>query len=70
VGAPPWCVVVVRGWIDGENLKVRLLASGDVEGEAVCGSVAAASEQLAAWLSSLDEQREQHRAGDGSEMFD
>jgi hypothetical protein len=60
---------VVRGWIDGADLKVRLLASGDVEGEAVCSTAASASAQLAAWLSSLDDRTVDQRPGDGSEMF-
>jgi hypothetical protein len=69
VAASRWCVVVVRGWIDGADLKVRLLASGDVEGEAVCSSVASASAQLARWLSSLDDPHTDDRPGDESEMF-
>ena len=68
MGAPQWCVVVVRGWIDGEDLKVRLLASGDIEGEAVCGSVASATAQLATWLSSLGD-CSPRPSGHGPEMF-
>jgi len=69
VAAAPWCVVVVRGWIDGEGLKVRLLACGDVEGEAVCRSAASASEHVAQWLASLDLPPTGHGSGDGPEMF-
>ncbi|WP_146605133.1 hypothetical protein [Jiangella anatolica] len=50
---PRWCVVVVRCWVDGEDLKVRMLATGDVEGRLVRGSAAAASEQLGSWLTAL-----------------
>jgi hypothetical protein len=69
VGASRWCVVVVRGWIDGEDLKVRLLATGVVEGEVVCGSAASAAAQLTEWLASLDD-RGSHRSGDEAEMFE
>jgi len=53
VSAPRWCVVIVRGWVDGDEIKVRMLASGDVKGAVVRGSIASATEQLAAWLSTL-----------------
>jgi hypothetical protein len=53
VAPPPWCVVVVRAWIDDHDLKVRMLASGDVDGVSVQHTVAAATEQLASWLASL-----------------
>jgi len=69
VGTRQWCVVVVRGWIDGEDVKVRLLASGDVEGEVVCGSVASATAQLDAWLSSLGTVA-YTRSGDEAETVD
>ncbi|HKA04218.1 MAG TPA: hypothetical protein VKD67_07810 [Acidimicrobiales bacterium] len=60
---------MVRGWIDGEDLKVRLLATGDVAGEAVCGSATSAAAQLTAWLSSLDDRRN-HPSGDEAEMVE
>ncbi|WP_157574821.1 hypothetical protein [Jiangella muralis] len=50
---PRWCVVVVRCWVDGDDLKVRMLATGDVEGRLVRGSAAAAGEQLGHWLTAL-----------------
>jgi hypothetical protein len=49
----PWCVVIVRCWIEHGELRVRMLVSGDIEGVATHASVAEASEQLAAWLTSV-----------------
>jgi hypothetical protein len=54
VAAKPWCVVVVRAWVDSEGLRARLLTSGPGgDRVVVVRSADAAGQQLAAWLAAL-----------------
>jgi hypothetical protein len=49
-----WCVVVVRAWVDGGRLTVRLLATGDCgERTSVVTSIDAASRELAGALAAI-----------------
>lgn len=51
---PVWCVVLVRAWLEGGELRVRLLGTGD-GGErcVVVTSSLAAAQRLADWLDAL-----------------
>ncbi len=56
VGVTPdtWCVVVVRAWLDGDRLTVRLLASGDCgDRTIVVTSIDDASRELAGVLAAI-----------------
>ncbi|MGH9214707.1 MAG: hypothetical protein ACRDZS_00485 [Acidimicrobiales bacterium] len=54
MAAPPWCIVVVRAWLEDEGLRARLLTSWPGGEQAVVVTSAdAAGQQLVAWLAAL-----------------
>jgi len=59
----PWCVIVIRAWVERGEFRARMLVAGDQEGVAACGTEQEVGDQLTQWLGHLVDRRGADGAG-------